>query len=155
MPTADDHEIAHLVPLSLCWHYGEVIVATEARSRTARNAQGSGQARLALGLTQDVVMIDAAASVIERSRTNLAIRSAYLECGRTEQARRGERTGPVRRRSVSLRKCLCTGERPKTPCRKKMESDYWPRLIGRPQGSASSALACWRRCSRSETVHRR
>jgi hypothetical protein len=77
--TADDHEIAHLVPLSLCWHNREVIVATEARSRTARNAQSSGQARLALGLTRDVVMIDAAASVIERNRTNLAIRSAYLD----------------------------------------------------------------------------
>ena len=28
--TADDHENAHLVPLSLCWHNDEVIVATEA-----------------------------------------------------------------------------------------------------------------------------
>jgi hypothetical protein len=41
VPTTDYH--AHLVPLSLCWHNEEVVVATEARSRTAQTAERSGQ----------------------------------------------------------------------------------------------------------------
>lgn len=49
----------HLVPLSLAWDGSRVIVATEARSATARNAAASGVARLALGHSRDVVMIDA------------------------------------------------------------------------------------------------
>ena len=64
--TADGRGIAHLVPLSLCWHDGLVVVAVEASSRTARNASASGRARLALGPTRDVVMIDAEASVVAR-----------------------------------------------------------------------------------------
>lgn len=77
--TADDQGIAHLVPLSLCWHDGMVVVAVEARSRTARNASGSGKARLALGPTRDVVMIDAEASVVARQDAGPAITGSYRE----------------------------------------------------------------------------
>jgi Pyridoxamine 5'-phosphate oxidase len=67
--TADRGGIAHLVPLSLCWHDGVVVVAVEASSRTARNASASGQARLALGPTRDVVMREhQAASGARRSK---------------------------------------------------------------------------------------
>lgn len=75
--TADDRGIAHLVPLSLCWHDDMVVIAVEARSRTARNASASGQARLALGPTRDVVMIDAKASVIARRDAGPAIVGSY------------------------------------------------------------------------------
>lgn len=75
--TADDRAVAHIVPLSLCWHGNEVIVAVETRSRTARNALASGQARLALGSTRDVVMIDAVASVVPCSGTDAAVVEAY------------------------------------------------------------------------------
>jgi hypothetical protein len=77
--TADDRGSAHLVPLSLCWHDGVVVVAVEAGSRTARNASASGQARLALGPTRDVVMIDAQASVIARKDAGPAITGSYRE----------------------------------------------------------------------------
>lgn len=77
--TADDSGIAHLVPLSLRWHEGMVIVAVEARSRTARNASASGQARLALGPSRDVVMIDAQASVVTRQDAGPAIAGSYRE----------------------------------------------------------------------------
>jgi hypothetical protein len=77
--TADDRGIAHLVPLSLCWHDGMVVVAVEASSRTARNASASGQARLALGPTRDVVMINAQASVVARQDAGPAIAAAYRE----------------------------------------------------------------------------
>lgn len=33
--TADERGIAHLVPLSLCWHDGKAVVAVEGRSRRA------------------------------------------------------------------------------------------------------------------------
>jgi hypothetical protein len=77
--TADAGGIAHLVPLSLCWHQGKVIVAVESRSRTARNATASGQARLALGSTRDVVVIDAAATVQARAEADPAIVTAYRD----------------------------------------------------------------------------
>ncbi len=50
---------AHLVPLSLAWIDERVVIAVESDSRTARNIIEHGIARLALGPTRDVVMIDA------------------------------------------------------------------------------------------------
>jgi hypothetical protein len=50
---------AHLVPLSLAWIGDRVVTAMEPTSRTARNLQQSGHARLALGPTRDLVMLDA------------------------------------------------------------------------------------------------
>jgi pyridoxamine 5'-phosphate oxidase-like protein len=49
----------HLVPVSLAWVEEQVVVAVEASSVTARNVTTSGVARLAVGPTRDVVMIDA------------------------------------------------------------------------------------------------
>ena len=49
----------YLVPLSLAWVEERVVVAVEGSSRTARNLDGTGTARLALGPTRDVVVIDA------------------------------------------------------------------------------------------------
>jgi hypothetical protein len=77
--TADERGVAHLVPLSLCWHDGKVVVAVEGRSRTARNASVSGQARLALGPSRDVVMIDAAAAVVACSAAAPALSRAYRD----------------------------------------------------------------------------
>jgi hypothetical protein len=50
---------AYLVPLSLAWTGESIVVALEPGSRTARNLEQFGQARLALGPTRDLVMIDA------------------------------------------------------------------------------------------------
>ena len=69
---------AYLVPLSLCWLDGQVVVTTLAQSPTARNAAASGQARLALGDTRDVVMIDASlASVVPQRYANRALVDAF------------------------------------------------------------------------------
>ena len=48
----------HLVPLSFAWDGERVIIATEACSVTVRNISDTQGARLALGTTRDVVMID-------------------------------------------------------------------------------------------------
>jgi hypothetical protein len=47
------------VPLSLAWTGERIVIALEPRSRTARNLTQNSQARLALGPTRDLVMIDA------------------------------------------------------------------------------------------------
>jgi hypothetical protein len=49
----------YLVPLSLAWIDERVVLATEAGSVTIRNITADGHARLGLGPTRDVVMIDA------------------------------------------------------------------------------------------------
>jgi hypothetical protein len=56
---AGGHASAYLVPLSLAWLDERVVLATEADSVTARNILSAGRARLGLGPTRDVVMIDA------------------------------------------------------------------------------------------------
>jgi hypothetical protein len=62
--TASSAGLPYLVPVSLAWVDERVVIAIEGASATARNLTGSGAARLAVGPTRDVVMIDA---VLERS----------------------------------------------------------------------------------------
>ncbi len=50
---------AHLVPLALAWYSDQLVIALPIKSATARNIAASGRARLGLGPTRDVVMIDA------------------------------------------------------------------------------------------------
>ncbi len=57
--SADPQGGAYLVPLSLAWLDERVVIAVAAGSRTARNILARGRARLGLGPTRDVVMIDA------------------------------------------------------------------------------------------------
>jgi hypothetical protein len=57
--TAAADASAYLVPLSLAWLDGCVVLATDADSVTARNIISQGHARLGLGPTRDVVLIDA------------------------------------------------------------------------------------------------
>lgn len=49
----------YLVPLSLAWLDERLVVALDGTSRTARNLGAGRAARLALGPTRDVVVIDA------------------------------------------------------------------------------------------------
>jgi hypothetical protein len=55
----DARPVAHLVPLSLAWIDECVVVAVPAQQQTARNIVEHGTARLALGPSRDVVIIDA------------------------------------------------------------------------------------------------
>ncbi|CAM3843794.1 pyridoxamine 5'-phosphate oxidase family protein [Isoptericola cucumis] len=60
----DGTPVPYLVPLSLAWIDDRLVLALDATSRTGRNLLATGTARLSLGATRDVVMIDA---VLERS----------------------------------------------------------------------------------------
>jgi hypothetical protein len=51
---------AHLVPLSLAWLDERAVIAVPESSVTCRNITSTGRARVAVGPTRDVVMIDAA-----------------------------------------------------------------------------------------------
>lgn len=55
---------AHLVPLSLAWVDERAVIALDTTARTGRDLAAAGAARLAVGPTRDVVMIDA---VVERT----------------------------------------------------------------------------------------
>jgi hypothetical protein len=87
--TADTDGRPHLVPLSLCWDGERVVVTVEAASRTARNALATGRARLALGPSRDVVMIDA---TVESTPVDVAAEVAELFAERTGWDPRDEKT---------------------------------------------------------------
>lgn len=56
--TASAAGVPHLVPLSLLWTGEHAVVAVAETSVTARNLVASGAARLGVGPTRDVVMLD-------------------------------------------------------------------------------------------------
>lgn len=55
----------YLVPLSVHWTGARIVVAIEPSSRTGRNLDRHRVARIALGATRDVVMIDAEVTRID------------------------------------------------------------------------------------------
>jgi hypothetical protein len=55
----------YLVPLSFDWDGEALLLATPTSSPTGRNLAASGVARLGLGLTRDVAMIDGTVEVVE------------------------------------------------------------------------------------------
>ena len=56
--SADAAGNAHLVPLSYYWTGSELVVATPRGSTTAQNLLRAGRARVGLGPTRDVVLVD-------------------------------------------------------------------------------------------------
>lgn len=54
-----------LVPLSFVWHAGALLMSTRRTNPTARNLTPHGRARLSLGPTRDVVLIDGTAEAVE------------------------------------------------------------------------------------------
>jgi hypothetical protein len=62
--SADADGNAYLLPLSFVWDGAALTVATPRASRTARNLMRARRARVALGLTRDVVMLDGVVEAI-------------------------------------------------------------------------------------------
>jgi Pyridoxamine 5'-phosphate oxidase len=77
--TAGGDSQPHLVPLSLCWHQDEILLATRADRPIARNISESGHARVGLGAGDDVVLIDAAASAEEWHAAAEDERRAFID----------------------------------------------------------------------------
>lgn len=68
----------HLVPVSLAWVDGRMVIAVEKSSVTARNLTASGVARLAVGPTRDLVMVDAVLETAADVATDEALGEAYV-----------------------------------------------------------------------------
>ena len=62
--SADEAGGAHLVPLSYYWDDSTLTIATPRASRTARNLVRAGWARVALGPTRDVVIIEGSVEAV-------------------------------------------------------------------------------------------
>jgi hypothetical protein len=62
--SANDDGEAYLVPLSFHWDGSALTIATPRSSRTAANLIRAGRARVALGQTRDVVIVEGAVEAI-------------------------------------------------------------------------------------------
>lgn len=82
--------VAHLVPLSLAWLDERVVVALPTSSVTGRSLAATGRARLGLGPTRDVTMIDA---VVEAT-TSIVDAPAAIAEGYAAQADWDPRADP-------------------------------------------------------------
>ncbi len=76
--TASAEGKPYLVPLSLGWDGVQVIAATPAAAVTARNLAARPIARLAVGDSRDVVMIDARARTVPAAEAEEAIMASYV-----------------------------------------------------------------------------
>ncbi|WP_432136397.1 MULTISPECIES: pyridoxamine 5'-phosphate oxidase family protein [unclassified Streptomyces] len=63
--TAGDNGGAHLVPLSFVWDGATLLIATPAAGVTGRNLRRTRRARLGIGPTRDVVMVEVTADAVE------------------------------------------------------------------------------------------
>jgi hypothetical protein len=75
--TASAAGAPYLVPVSLAWVDDRVVIAVAKSSLTAGNLTRSGEARLAVGPTRDVVMIDAVLDRVVDVASDEALGSAY------------------------------------------------------------------------------
>ncbi|MFD5230154.1 pyridoxamine 5'-phosphate oxidase family protein [Streptomyces qaidamensis] len=55
----------YLVPLSFLWNGSYLLFATPASSRTGRNLAASGRARVGIGPTRDVVLVEGAVETVQ------------------------------------------------------------------------------------------
>ncbi|NBE97217.1 hypothetical protein FE391_26070 [Nonomuraea sp. KC401] len=65
LATGSDGHGAHLIPVAYTWDGSALYTATFAKSRTVANIKGHPQARVALGDTANVIMIDTSASLVD------------------------------------------------------------------------------------------
>jgi general stress protein 26 len=77
--TASPDGDAHLVPLSFVWHDEHVVMATRVDSVTVANLRERPRARLALGHTRDVVLVEGDTQVIDTADLDAATRRAFAE----------------------------------------------------------------------------
>jgi Pyridoxamine 5'-phosphate oxidase len=77
--TASPAGEVHLVPLSFAWDGEHLILAVEERSATARNLTSTGRARVALGGSRDVVMIEAVVADVVPVGTATGVADRYAD----------------------------------------------------------------------------
>ncbi len=70
-------DIPHLIPLSFLWDGARLLLATPDASVTARNLRATGRARLTLGSTRDVVVIEGTAESLPLAAVPAATADAF------------------------------------------------------------------------------
>ncbi|NUS53734.1 MAG: pyridoxamine 5'-phosphate oxidase family protein [Streptomycetaceae bacterium] len=76
--TADADGLPCLVPLWFVWHEEAVWLATRTTNPTGRNLRDGGRARLALGDTRDVVLVDGEVETYALADVPAAAAEAFL-----------------------------------------------------------------------------
>ena len=70
-------DVPHLIPLSFLWDGARLLLATPDASVTARNLRATGRARLTLGTTRDVVVIEGSAESLPLEAVPAATADAF------------------------------------------------------------------------------
>lgn len=69
----------HLVPLSFLWEGSTILVATPASSPTGRNLVATGQVRLGIGLTRDVVLVEGTTEAFAMNEISAELGDTFAE----------------------------------------------------------------------------
>ena len=77
--TASSDGVPHLVPLSLAWIDGHVVVATPSDTPTAQNGVATGRARAALDSADDVAIFDVDVEVVDFDDAEEALKNSYVD----------------------------------------------------------------------------
>jgi nitroimidazol reductase NimA-like FMN-containing flavoprotein (pyridoxamine 5'-phosphate oxidase superfamily) len=76
--TADrERGIPYMVPLSFLWDGTALLLSTASSTPTSRNLQATGTARVGIGTTRDVVLIEGTVEVLEPSEITAAVGDAF------------------------------------------------------------------------------
>jgi hypothetical protein len=67
----------YLVPLSFLWDGGTLLIATPAASPTSRNLQATGRARVGIGPTRDVILIEATVRALPATELPAEVGDAF------------------------------------------------------------------------------
>lgn len=70
-------DVPHLIPLSFLWDGARLLLATPDASVTARNLRATGRARLTLGTTRDVVVIEGTAESLPVAAVPRTVADAF------------------------------------------------------------------------------
>ncbi|PXX55608.1 general stress protein 26 [Nocardia tenerifensis] len=79
LATAGKNDGPHLIPVAYIWNTNALTTATFERSRTVANLRTIPRARVAIGDTADLIMIDAAASFIPVDAIDPAAADRYAQ----------------------------------------------------------------------------
>ncbi|GAB4070072.1 hypothetical protein GCM10028777_34110 [Angustibacter speluncae] len=66
-----------MVPLSFLWHDGELVLATNACSPTARNWAGGAPVRIGLGQVRDVVLVEGTVRLVPAAEVDRDLGDAF------------------------------------------------------------------------------
>ena len=120
--SASSDGVPHLVPLSFDWDGEVLLVSTPTNSPTGRNLAATRAARLGLGLTRDVSLIEGTVEVLELDA--LAQERGDRFAARTGFDPRREAT-PYRWFLISPRRVQAWREVDELPARELMREGHW------------------------------